>query len=239
MKRRTLLKGATTLVAISVLMPIRGWAARPLRIGVIGAGWLGGTVGRLWVRAGHEIMFSARSLERVRADIAGLGTRATAGTPQEAAAFGSILLFATPYDALPDLGRELSANLRGKVVLDACNPAAGSGSALTREAESLGVGLMSARLLSGARLVRAFSAVDATAIEASAGRSSGKLGVPLASDDEEAIRIAAQLVRDAGSEPVIVGSLADARSFQRGGPGFRANTDAVQLRRRMGLPEGR
>lgn len=239
MNRRTLLKGATTLVAISVLTPIRGWAARPLRIGVIGAGWLGGTVGRLWVRAGHEVMFSARSLERVRADIAGLGTRATAGTPQEAAAFGSILLFATPYDALPDLGRELSANLRGKVVLDACNPAAGSGSALTREAESLGVGLMSARLLSGARLVRAFSAVDATAIEASAGRSSGKLGVPLASDDEEAIRIAVQLVRDAGSEPVIVGSLADARSFQRGGPGFRANTDAAQLRRRMGLPEER
>lgn len=236
MKRRTLLKGITTLAATSVLAPLPGLAAEPLRIGVIGAGWLGGTVGRLWVRAGHGVMFSARNLDRVRSDIAGLGARAKVGTPEEAAAFGTVLLFATPYDALPELGRKLAASLRGKVVLDACNPAPGSSSSLTRDAESLGVGLKSAKLLPGTRLVRAFSAVDATAIEASANRSNDKLGVPLASDDEEALRIVAQLVRDAGCEPVIVGKLSDARSFQRGGPGFRANTSAAELRRRMGLP---
>lgn len=92
------------------------------------------------------------------------------------------------------------------------------------------------KLLAGTRLVRAFSAVDATAVEASAGRRSGKLGVPLAGDDAEAVRVAAQLVRDAGCEPVIVGDLAAARSFQRGGPGFRANTTAPELRRLLGLP---
>ncbi|GMW05626.1 MAG: NADPH-dependent F420 reductase [Gammaproteobacteria bacterium] len=235
MIRRTVLKGIGALAALSALAPLRSPAAEPLRIGVIGAGWQGGTLGRLWVRAGHEVMFSSRNLDRVRADIAGLGARATAGTSQQAAAFGSVLLFATPYDALPELGRELAEEIRGKIVLDACNPPAGS--ALAREAESIGVGVMSARLLPGTRLVRAFSSVDATQLEASAGRSTDKLAVPLASDDEDALHVAAQLVRDAGSEPVIVGPLAEARLFQRGGPGFRLHTNAPELRRRLGLTE--
>lgn len=242
MSRRSLLgllAAAAALPALAALTGARAQASGPLRIGVIGAGWQGGTIGRLWVRAGHEVMFSARNLERVRADIAGLGGRATAGTPQQAAAFGSVLLFATPYDALPELGRELAPELRGKIVLDACNPGPGSSNALSREAESVGVAAMSARLLPGTRLVRVFSSVDATAIEASAARSDDKLAVPLASDDEEALRIAVQLVRDVGSEPVIVGGLAEARRFQRGGPGFRVHTNAAELRRRLGLPDER
>ena len=95
--------------------------------------------------------------------------------------------------------------------------------------------ICSAKLLPGTRLVRAFSAVDATAVAASAGRSSGKLGVPLAGDDAQAVQIAAQLVLDAGCEPVIVGDLAEARSFQRGNPAFRANTTAPELRRLLGI----
>jgi len=237
MNRRNVLKSMAAFTALSALAPLRGRAAQPLRIGVIGAGWQGGTIGRLWVRAGHEVKFSARDLDRVRADIAGLGALAMAGTPEEAATFGSVLLFATPYDALPDLGRELADPLRGKIVLDACNPAPGGGSALSREAESIGVGEMSARLLPGTRLVRVFSSVDATQIEASAGRDTNLLAIPLASDDEDAMRIAAQLVRDVGSDPVIVGPLAQARLFQRGGPGFRLHTNAAELRQRLGLPD--
>ena len=101
-----------------------------------------------------------------------------------------------------------------------------------------GVALTSAKYLPGTRLVRAFSAVDATAVEASARRDHGKLGVPLAGNDAEAVEVAAQLVRDAGCEPVVVGTLAAARGFQRGGPGFRANTTAPELRRLLGLPDG-
>ena len=165
-----------------------------------------------------------------------LGPRASVGTALQAAEFGTVLLFAVPYDALPELGRELAHAIRGKVVLDACNPAPGSDSALTREAHTNGVGQTSAKYLPGTRLVRAFSAVDATAIAASAGRNTGKLGVPLAGDDEAAVRLAAVLVRDAGCEPVVLGTLPSATSFQRGGPGFRANTTAPELRRLLRMP---
>ncbi len=230
--RRTFI---AAVASAAFTLDARASTTPPMRLGVIGAGWLGGTVGRLWVRAGHEVMFSSRNLERVRADLAGLGERARVGTPAETAAFATVLLFAVPYDALPDLGRELASSLRGKIVLDACNPRPGS-AGLSGEAEAIGVGAVSSRLLAGTRLVRAFSAVDATAIEASAARAQGRLGVPIASDDREALEVASRLVRDAGSEPVVTGDLATARSFQRGQPGFRANTDAAELRRRLGLP---
>lgn len=203
----------------------------PVRIGVVGAGWLGGTVGRAWVRAGHSVMFSSRNPEELRPMAEALGPRALVGTPKQAAAYGSVVLFAVPYDAMPQLGRDLQAELRGKVVLDATNPPPGSDNPLSREAESEGVGAVSQRLLPGTRLVRAFSAVDATAIEASELGRRETLGVPIAGDDDEAVQTAARLVRDAGSEPVIAGKLADAARFQRGSAAFRANTGPAELRR--------
>lgn len=226
--RRKLLVAGVTMAAASLLPSLGSASApRPIRIGVIGAGWLGGTVGRLWVKAGHEVLFSSRHPEELVQMTRELGARATAGTRRQAAEFGTVLLFAVPYDALAELGRDLKDAMRNKVVLDACNPSGDSSSALAREAEAHGVAVTSARLLPGTRLVRAFSAVDATAVEASAARASGKLGVPVAGDDREAVRIAEGLVRDAGCEPVVVGN---------GGPGFRANTTAPELRRLLDLP---
>jgi hypothetical protein len=226
----------TAFAALSGVLPVKGSAASPMRIGVIGAGWLGGTVGRRWVEAGHEVMFSTRHPDELLAMTRPLGPRASVGTPRQAAEFGSVLLFAVPYSALPQLGRDLQDVIRGKIVLDACNPGPFGEAELMRESEANGVAETSVKYLPGTRLVRAFSAVDATSVAAS-GIRGGTLGVPIAGDDDEAVQTAAQLVRDAGCEPVPVRQLADARRFQRGGPGFRANTTAVKLRRLLGLPD--
>lgn len=209
-----------------------------MRIGIIGAGWLGGTVGGVWAKAGHEVVFSSRHADKLAAMVRELGPGASAGTAAEAAAFGEVVLIATPYGALQKIGHDLGGALKGKIVLNACNPYPPDPEAFRREVEGAGVALSTAKYLPGVRLVRAFSAVDATSVEASAAGRGARLGVPLASDDEDALRIVEQLVRDAGCEPVVVGDLAAARSFQRGGPGFRANTSAPALRRRLGLPAG-
>jgi 8-hydroxy-5-deazaflavin:NADPH oxidoreductase len=239
LSRRSVLGTLAAFASLPALVPGKGRAAEPMRIGVIGAGSLGGTVGRLWVQARHEVLFSSRHPDELVSMTRQLGPRASAGTPRQAAEFGPVVLIAVPYGALPQLGRDLREVLRGKIVLDATNPGPGSDDALAREAMAIGVAQTSAKYLPGTRLVRAFSAVDASAVAASAGRQSGKLGVPLAGDDAEAVQVAAQLVRDAGCEPLVVGNLAAASSFQRGGPGFRANTTAPELRRLLGLPEGK
>ncbi len=206
-----------------------------MRIGVIGAGWLGGTVGGVWAKAGHDVLFSSRHPDKLAGMVREHGPHASAGTPAEAAAFGEVVLIATPYGELEAIGRDLGTALKGKIVLDACNPYPPDPEAFRREIETAGVAVSTAKYLPGVRLVRAFSAVDATSVEASAAGRGVKLGVPLASDDDDALRVAERLVRDAGCEPVVVGDLAAARRFQRGGPGFRANTSAPALRRRLGL----
>jgi 8-hydroxy-5-deazaflavin:NADPH oxidoreductase len=126
---------------------------------------------------------------------------------------------------------------RGGTRGDACNPSAAEYEALVRETRAKSVGELSATFLPGPRLVRVFSAVDASAIAASARRTTAKLGVPLAGDDPGAVQIAARLVRDVGCEPIAVGDLTAATRLQRGSPAFRANTDATELRRLLGASD--
>jgi 8-hydroxy-5-deazaflavin:NADPH oxidoreductase len=208
-----------------------------MRIGVIGAGWLGGTVGSLWVKAGHQVMFSSRHPEELTSMAEELGPSATVGLPGAAAEFGTVLLFAVPMSALPQLGRDLHSQIAGKIILDACNPSlSGGGDAIDAEARANGVAETSAKYLAGGRLVRAFSCVDADVIKASAAAPANRrIGMPIASDDQQAMAVAARLVGDAGCDPVIVGNLHAARVFQQGNPGWRAHLPADQLRQRMGL----
>lgn len=235
--RRSVLKALGVLAAVPWLLPAnRAFAAAPMRIGVIGAGWLGGTVGRLWVKAGHEVMFSSRNPDKLAAMARELGPRASVGLPMAAAEFGTVLLLAVPFEALPQVGRDLRSAYNGKIVLDSTNPWGANSADVYREARELGVAQTVVKYMPGARLVRAFSAVDATVVETSATRAGGRIGMPIASDDAEAMRVAAALVRDAGCDPVVVGNLAAAASFQPGGPGFRAHLTAPELRRRLGLP---
>ena len=59
--------------------------------------------------------------------------------------------------------------------------------------------------------------------------------MPIAGDDQEAVQVAATLVRDAGFDPVEVGKLADASRFQRSAPGYGQNVTAAELRRKLSL----
>ena len=92
-------------------------AAAGLKIGIVGSGRIGGTLGELWLKAGHEVMFSSLDLEHDKALAARLGGKARAGTSKEAAAFGEVILIAVPYAALPQVGRDLAGLLKGKVVV--------------------------------------------------------------------------------------------------------------------------
>ena len=176
------------------------------KIGVIGSGNVGSALGRVWASAGHAVMFSSRHLDQDKALAAKVGANASAGTPEQAAAFGEVLLLAVPYSALPDLGKALATHLKGKVVIDACNPFPGRDGEIANWARDKGAGLASAELLPTARIVRAFNAVGAAQMGA-AHEAPGRFGMPIASDDAQAIEIASRLIRDIGYEPVLIGGL--------------------------------
>lgn len=212
-----------------------GQGAPALKIGIIGAGHIGGTLARLWVQAGHEVLLSSRHPQQLQPLAQSLGARARVGTPREAALFGPVVLVSVPYAALPQIGRDLRAELAGKVVLDTGNPYPERDGPMALEARAKGTGVASAQYLPGVRLVRAFNAINAGDLRTEAHRSGAPVAIPLAGDDPEALGVAQRLVRDAGFEPVVVGPLARAREFDVGTPVYTRLMTAPQLRQALGL----
>jgi predicted dinucleotide-binding enzyme len=236
--RRQLLAAGSAWAALAALKPDLAKAqaaARDMRIGVIGSGHIGGTIGALWVKAGHPVMFSSRHPEELKDLVAGLGPLASAGTVAQAIAFGDTLFIAVPYGALPQIGKDYGRDLKGKVMLDACNAVESRDGSVASEVEQEGIGVVSQKYLSGARLVRAFNTLSYMIFAREAHRPDPKLAIPIAGDDADAVKVAAGLVRDAGFDPVVVGKLADARRFQRGGPGYGQQVSAVELRQKLSL----
>lgn len=210
--------------------------AKALKIGVIGAGWLGGTVGSCLAKAGHSVMFSSRHPEALKKLAAPLGKNALIGTPKEAAAFGDVVLISVPFQALPQIGKDCAQELKGKIVIDATNPPLSGGSdLLTVEARKNGVAETVKKYLPDTRLVRAFSAVDATVVEACFNHQREAVGMPMASDDEAALKVVEKLVSETGCEPVVTGNLASSASFSPDAAGFRAHLPADKLRKLLKL----
>jgi predicted dinucleotide-binding enzyme len=206
-----------------------------LRIGVIGSGRIGGTIGGLWVKAGHPVLFSSRHPEELKDLVAGLGNLAQAGAVESAIGFGDAVFVAVPYGALPQIGRDNAAALKDKVVLDACNAVAARDGVIANEVEQNGIGITSQKYLPGTRLVRAFNTMSYMIFAREAKRPDPKMAVPIAGDDADALRIASVLVSDAGFAPVLVGKLADANKFQRGGPGYGQPVTAAELKQKLSL----
>lgn len=181
-----------------------------MKIGIIGSGSIGGALGRLWASAGHEVCFGSRNPERLAGLVHAAAGTAQAGSIDEAAGFGEVILEAIPFHAVPKLP---AGKLSGKVVLSAANyyPA--------RDGDiHLGGGTQSewvARRLPDAKLVKAFNMMQAGVMEKLAdGQGTPGLAILIAGDDAPAKKVAEQMVRDAKFEPVDVGSLADSHVFE-------------------------
>ena len=237
--RRGLLIASGALAFAAALRPGRALAQTTgtdkQRIGIIGSGHIGGTIGGLWVKAGHPVLLSSRHPEEIESLAKTLGPLARTGSVAQAIEFSDVLFIAVPYAALPQLGHDYGGALSGKIVLDACNAVASRDGTVADETEQSGIGVTSQRYLPGARLVRAFNTLSYAILAREANRPDPRLAIPIAGDDPEAVRVAAGLVRDAGFDPVVVGKLADARRFQRGGPGYGQPVSAAELKQKLSL----
>ena len=215
-RRREFLK-ATAVAAALGNLPAGMAAAQKTKIGMIGSGNVGSALGGVWAKAGHEVMFSSRTIANDKALAEKIGANVRAGTPQEAAAFGDVLVFSVPYRALPELGKSLASQIKGKVVIDACNPFPARDGEIANRAREQGAGITSAELLPGARIVRAFNAVGAARM-GSVHQEPKRIGMPIAGDDQKAIEIASQLIRTIGFEPVLIGGLEMGKFLMPGTP---------------------
>jgi predicted dinucleotide-binding enzyme len=208
-----------------------------VKIGVIGAGMIGLTVGRLWVAAGHDVRFGSRDAEALRLRLEPEGLGASAVTIAAAATFGEVVFTAAPYGVWPALAGELQPYVASKVVMDAANPYPDRDGqfAVDALAAKHGAGRPVAALLPSAKLVRAFSTVYYKTLQTEAHRAGDPVGIPLAGDDPQALAVAERLVRDAGFEPVVVGDLDAAVAFDPGTQSYNTGASATEIRALLAL----
>ncbi|RPH36670.1 NADP oxidoreductase [bacterium] len=188
-----------------------------MKIGIIGAGRIGGTLAKLFTTAGHQVAVSnSREPESLRSLVAEAGKNVQAMTVQDAAAFGEIVILAVPWrkpEALPP--PEMVA---GKIVIDAMNPY-GTGGTLI----DLGPGTSSeetAKRLPGCRLVKAFNTIYYKHLqERGTSKKEERITIYVAGDDEEAKSVVKQLIEEIGFAPFDTGSLRNGgRKQQPGSP---------------------
>lgn len=206
-----------------------------MKIGIIGAGGIGALYARLWAAAGHDIMLSSRSLEKLAAIVKGIGKGVKAGSPAEAAGFGEAVLLAINYWTVDDAVAAIRPHVAGKLIIDATNP--------LRHAEGGGVervipddaiaGMVMAAKLPEARIAKSFTSLWTGHVGQHADRAAPKIAMPLSADAMEDRQVVARLVRDAGLVPVELGPLAESRPLDPPSPIWNVVLTAEELEGRV------
>lgn len=207
------------------------------KIGIVGSGHIGGTLGFLLAKAGYEIFYSSRHPEALKDLVRTAGSKARAGNVAEAIAFGDVIVLSLPLKALPELDAKAKEALRGKIVIDTSNPYPERDGVIAEEArkEPGGMGTVVARLLPGARIVRAFNSVYFVDLKRTTTKGGEKIGIPIASDDQEGLAVAVELVEHAGLDPVVVGGLSTSKLFDVGTAVYATSAPAREIREKLNL----
>jgi NADPH-dependent F420 reductase len=188
-----------------------------MKIGIIGAGNVGGTLGRILSQKGHEIVWGVKDPQssKVQSAVESTGGKALAASVQEAASHGEVLILATPWNATQEAIAS-SGNLTGKIIIDATNPIemtpAGLAAGLTigyttSAAEEI------AKWASGALVVKAFNNIGASCFE-NLHFGSQTASAFICGDDLEAKKIVTNVAQDIGFEVIDAGDLKQARLLE-------------------------
>jgi predicted dinucleotide-binding enzyme len=203
-----------------------------MRIGIIGAGHIGGTLARLFIDGGHEVAVSnSRGPETLESLVEELGDRARTTTAADAALFGDVVVVSVPFGRYRELPTE---SVGGKVVIDTNNyyPQR-DGHFEELDSNRITSSELLQAHLPGAWVVKAFNAIQWKRLRDN-GRPAGdpeRLGIPISGDDDEAKQTVAALIDQIGFDPVDAGTLAEGgRKHQTDAPAYTQGVRTAELR---------
>ena len=183
-----------------------------MRVGILGSGLMGGKLGTIFARAGHEVVFSyARSEQKLKTLARDAKGKARAGTPREAAQQADAVLLAVHWSRIEDVLNQ-TGDLSGKVIVTCSLPMNEDSTELVVAHTSSGAEEL-ARMIPRARVVAAFQTVPSEVLFGvyEARRKARRPSLVYCGDDESGKGVAAGLIRDAGFDPVDAGPLRIAR----------------------------
>ena len=183
-----------------------------MRIGILGSGLMGGKLGTIWARAGHDVVFSySRSEQKLQKLVRDAKGKARAGTPREAAQDADAMLLAVHWTRVDDVLKQ-AGDLSGKVVVTCSLPMNADDTELAIAHTSSGAEEL-AKKVPKARVVSAFGTVPSEVLFGvfSARRTARRPSLVYCGDAATSKKIAAQLIRDVGFDPVDAGPLRIAR----------------------------
>jgi 8-hydroxy-5-deazaflavin:NADPH oxidoreductase len=177
-----------------------------MRIGIIGAGRIGGNCAVQFARGGHEVKLSSRNPEKLEPLAAEIGGAASVGSPAEAAEFGEVVVIAVPWDGFDD-AVEAAGSLNGKILIDTTNQYGSS----AMPAEGQTAASFHAARVEGTRYTKSFNTVTSTLQAEAAFRPEAERVVQwVCGDDVAAKQVVMGLIADAGYAPVDLGRNEDA-----------------------------
>ncbi|MEL6461307.1 MAG: NAD(P)-binding domain-containing protein [Cyanobacteria bacterium J06621_15] len=195
-----------------------------MKIGIIGSGNIGGTLGQHWAKVGHEVMFSSRHPEELEDMANKVGAKV--GNAEETAAFGDVILLAIPYGKVPDVAKQIGS-LDNKIIIDAGNPYPQRDGDVAQQViddkSQTATGYI-ASLFPGAKTVKAFNSVYFKVLEEQAFQSGeNRIAVQIAGDDDRAKETLKKLIEEIGFAPQDIGSLNESTIFEPDAPLYNQN----------------
>jgi NADPH-dependent F420 reductase len=184
-----------------------------MKLGIVGSGNVGGTLGTRWAQAGHTVIFGSRdsgSAKMVEL-LEKAGPNARSSSTQEAVEASDVILLSTPWEATEEIVKSTSG-WEGKIVIDATNP-------LLRDLSGVSIGTTTsagelvAQWMPQARVVKAFNTVGYN-IMANPDFGEAKVAMLYCGDDKEAKQAVHQLAAELGFDPLDAGPLKLARGLE-------------------------
>lgn len=195
-----------------------------MKIGIIGSGNIGGTLGRHWAKAGHEVMFSSRNPKQLQSMAAEAGAKT--GTVEETAAFADVILLAIPFGKVPEVAKQVG-RLEGKILIDATNPYPQRDGDVAQQViddESQTATGFVASQFPGTQTVKAFNSIYFKVLAEQAFlEGTDRIAVQICGDDPQAKQTVKHLIEEIGFAPQDLGNLSSGRLFEPDAPLYNKN----------------